>query len=109
MRHRDPYDCTVAGNTMDLLERRDYVVEMLDDIVGQHFAELPIAKGPRPAVQVEEHIGADLLGAIDIHCTLDAFSTTPEVQDVSRSLRHQGSHGSPRRRRARVALLTARR
>src|SRR5262245_10370891 len=85
---RDPHECTVAGDTMDLLERRDYVVEVLGDIVGQHFGELPIAKGPRPAVQVEEHIGTDLFGAIDIHSTLDPFSTTPEVQDVSRSFRH---------------------
>src|SRR5262245_49699018 len=88
MRHRDPHDCCVSGDTMDLLECRDYVVEVLDDIVGQHFAELSIAKGPRPAVQIEEHIGADLLGAIDIHSTLDPLSTTPEVQDASRSFSH---------------------
>jgi hypothetical protein len=59
MGHRDPHDCTIAGDAMDLLERRDYVVEVLDNIKGEHFAELLIAKGPRPAVQVEEDIGTD--------------------------------------------------
>jgi len=80
VRNGDADDRVVTANSMDLFHRRNHIIAVLQNIIGQYFGKLPISKRPWGFVEVMDHIGVHPRILIQIHCFWQVLEAASKIQ-----------------------------
>ena len=82
MRHCDVHDGAISCDAVDLLERSNDVVQVLDDVVGVDLIEGVIAKRPRHPVEIVDDVGAHPVADVEIDGAGERPGATSEVESL---------------------------